>query len=206
MQRNGSNLRECTLLFDVWLVTHLTSRLLDDHLRPLGLTGDEFGLYSLIHSVEPIAPGQVSRLTGMAQTTVSGMVRRLAARGHLVQVPNPQDARSRLLRLSDDGRHVTEEAAGVLVTILPRLHGALASGPDAVRTALADLDSALRGLTDVAPRPYAAPAVENDDGPPHVTYGGPRLSEAQEAEVRMFIDWLRTRDRKPPQLTSDDLR
>ncbi|GGM61401.1 hypothetical protein GCM10010106_04220 [Thermopolyspora flexuosa] len=202
MERDSSNLEECTLLFDVWLVTHLTSRLLDDHLRPLGLTGDEFGLYSLVHTFEPIAPGRISRLTGMAPTTVSGMIRRLTARGHLVQVPNPEDARSRLLRLSDDGRRVTAKAAGILVTILPRLYGALAAGPDAVRAALADLDNALRGMTDVAPRPYATPpARPRDDEPPSITYGGPRLTEAQEAEVRMFIDWLRTRDRGGPART-----
>jgi len=193
MQRDSSNLPECTVLFDVWLVTHLTARLLDDGLRPLGLTGDEFGLYSLIHSFGPIAPGQISRLTGMAPTTVSGMIRRLTARGHLVQVPNPDDARSRLLRLSDDGVRVTERAGQVLAAELPRLHDALASGPTAVRAALCDLDAALRGMLDVAPRPYA-PVRAEPDGQQAITYTGPRLTEAQAAEARRFIDWLRARD------------
>lgn len=115
MQRNSSNSQESTtLLFDVWLVTHLTGRLLDDALRPTGLTGDEFGLYSLIYTRAPVTPTQISRWTGMAPTTVSGMLRRMGTREHLTAAPNPADARSRVLRLSTAGLRVTAEAAAVL--------------------------------------------------------------------------------------------
>jgi DNA-binding MarR family transcriptional regulator len=198
VKRNSSSLKDTTLLLDVWLVSHLTGRLLDDALRPLGLTGDEFGLYSLIHSAGPVTPTQISRWTGMAQTTVSGMLRRIAARGHLGDFPNPDDARSRLLRLSDDGMSVTGQAAAVLAETLPLLDDALDAGQHAIREKLGDLDEGLRRLVDAAPRPYALADAGQVGDRPTISYRGPHLSRAQTDEVSAFIDWLRTRDRPRP--------
>ena len=47
------------MLFDIWLVTHLTTNLLDEALRDLAVTADEFGLYSLLHELGPSTPTQV---------------------------------------------------------------------------------------------------------------------------------------------------
>lgn len=198
MQRDGSksisgSCGESTLLFDVWLITHLSGRLLDDALQP-ALTGDEFGLYSLIYSFGPVAPTQIARWTGMAQTTVSGMVRRITTRGHATYIPNPDDGRSRLLRLTEEGLAETIRAATVLAGMLPRLHMALEHGPSAVRAGLRDLDTGLRSLLDVADRPYDDQLDQSRDESPAVRYEGAALTLAQIAEVRTFIDWLRARD------------
>ena len=198
MPRNSSKSEgSTTLLFDVWLVTHLTGRLLDDALRPTGLTGDEFGLYSLIYRRAPVTPTQISRWTGMAPTTVSGMLRRMATRKHLTQAPNPDDARSRVLRLSAVGLRVTTEAAVVLDAVLTRLHDALGSHAPAVRAGLHELDTSLRELLDMAEPYHVAPADEMD-GRPALAYQGERLTRAQVNEVRAYIDWLRVRDRPDP--------
>jgi DNA-binding MarR family transcriptional regulator len=205
VQRNSSTCGGSTLLFDVWLVTHLTGRLLDDALRPLGLTGDEFGLYSLIHARAPLTPTQISRWTGMAPTTVSGMLRRLRDRDHLSETPNPGDARSRMIGLSAAGQRLTGEAAGVLVPLLHRIEEVLDTDVAAVRAGLRDLDAALRRTVDAGGHPYGDlggdPGGSPDDTggdrpdrPAAVTYRGERLTPAQADEVRMFIDWLRTRD------------
>ncbi len=194
MKRNGSSWHDASLLLDVWLVSHLTGRLLDDALRPLGLTGDEFGLYSLIHSAGSVTPTQISRWTGMAQTTVSGMLRRIAARGHLDDNPNPADARSRLIHLSDDGLRVTARAAAVLADTLPHLEGALAEGQEAIRAKLGDLDGGLRQMVDADPRPYAITGSGQPTDRAAVSYRGPCLSRVQVDEVCAFIDWLRARD------------
>jgi DNA-binding MarR family transcriptional regulator len=196
MKRNSSNWDDTTLLLDVWLVSHLTGRLLDDALRPLGLTGDEFGLYSLIYSGGPVTSTQISRWTGMAPTTVSGVLRRIAARGHLEDDPHPDDARSRLLRLSDEGVRVTGQAAAVLAATLPLLNDAVDDGQDAIRTKLGDLDQGLRQLVDAAPRPYNLAGAGQPADHLTISYEGPRISKAQIGEVRAFIDWLRTRDRQ----------
>lgn len=194
MKLNSSKSNDTTLLLDVWLVSHLTARLLDDALRPLGLTGDEFGLYSLIYAGAPVTPTQISRWTGMAQTTVSGMLRRIAARGHVDDDPHPDDARSRLLSLSDDGLRVTAEAGAILGATLPLLNHALEGEQDAIRGKLAILDEGLRQLVDVAPRPYGLPETGQPSVRPAISYRGTRLSPTQATEVGAFIDWLRARD------------
>ena len=194
MSRNSSKSgTSTTLLFDVWLVTHLTGRLLDDALRPTGLTGDEFGLYSLVYARAPVTPTQISRWTGMAPTTVSGMLRRMDTRKHLTRSPNPDDARSRVLRLSATGLRVTAEAAAVLDAVLARLHEVLGGHAPAVRAGLHELDTALREMLDVA-EPFRVAPADEMDGLPAVAYQGERLSRAQVSEVRAYIDWLRVRD------------
>jgi len=197
VQRNGSTCRESTLLLDVWLVTHLTGRLLDDALRPLGITGDEFGLYSLLHGRGPVAPTQISRWTGMAPTTVSGMIRRLAARGHLTRRPHPGDARSHLLELTPAARQVTEEAAQVLARLLPRIEDGLPSGAGAVRAGLGALDSALRDLLPVDRHPFPGMADPGETRP--ATAGEPAalLTPNQQREVQAYAQWLRVRDAEP---------
>jgi DNA-binding MarR family transcriptional regulator len=194
MKRKGNRSSEATLLLDVWLVSHLTGRLLDDALRPLGLSGDEFGLYSLIYSFGPVTPTHISRWTGMAPTTVSSMTRRIASRGHLANGPNPDDARSLLLALSDDGLAVTARAAAILAATLPRLEDALDTGQATIRAGLGDLDTGLRWLTDATSRPYGVPTTGRPAVQTGIAYRGPRLTPAQSDEVRTFIDWLRSRD------------
>src|SRR5919107_3218022 len=142
MQRNSSIPKPSSMLFDVWLVTHLTTNLLDEALRDLAATADEFGLYSLLHELGPITPTQVARWTGMAPTTVSGMVRRLTSRGHLTQIAHPHDARSRLLALSDEGARVTTAGGERLAAGMPSLLDALAPHSSASHLALRRLDPA----------------------------------------------------------------
>src|SRR5919199_322961 len=94
---------EISVLFDVWLVMHLVAGLLDQALAEHGLSGDEFGLYSLLRGFGPATPTQISRWTGMPATTVSAALRRLTARGHVERMPHPDDGRSYLVALSDAG-------------------------------------------------------------------------------------------------------
>jgi ABC-type transporter Mla subunit MlaD len=137
-------------------------------------------------------------------------VRWLTNRGHLDDVPHPDDARSRLISLSGDGQKVTARAASILSEILPLLNDALDEGQDAIRAKLSELDDGLRRLVDAAPRPYAVPGAGQTPDRPTISYPGPRLSPVQTDEVRDFIDWLRTRDRtrpgEPPTVTADFAR
>src|ERR671932_2169639 len=95
--------REISLLFDVWLLMHLVSGMLDQALAEHGLSGDEFGLYSLLRGFGPVPPSQITRWTGMPATTVSAALRRLAARGHVERMPHPDDGRSYLVALNEAG-------------------------------------------------------------------------------------------------------
>lgn len=116
---------DASLVLDVWLGSHLTTRPVERDLRHLGLTGDEFVVYSLLHSTGPATPTQISRWTGMAKASVAEMLRQISARGHLNHLPNPDDARSQLVQLTDDGLSVTLRAAKALADKFPRLDKAM---------------------------------------------------------------------------------
>ena len=196
MQRNSSTPHPSTLLFDIWLVTHLTTSLLDDALRDLAVTADEFGLYSLLYELGPSTPTQVARWTGMAPTTVSGMVRRLTARGHVAPMPNPRDARSRLLGLTDEGTRITSEGGRRLAALMPKLLDALAPHTTTAHLGLRRLDRALRtvvGAADRPDQPLPGETGEVIDGG-HVSYAGTPLTTAQQQEVQHYIRWIRARD------------
>ena len=67
-------------LFLVWLVARSTEDLLDTVLTPVGLTSDEFAIYSVLAAEPGIAPSELSRwMAAPRTTTVSSYVKRLEA-------------------------------------------------------------------------------------------------------------------------------
>jgi len=187
MERISSNVKPSSILFDVWLLTHLTANLLDGRLRDLNITADEFGLYSLLDALGPAAPTQIARWTGMAPTTISGMVRRLTAQGHLTHKPNPDDARSRLLDLTPQGRRITRAGNERLAELMPTVLAALEPHAMASHLGLRRLDRALRTLVGAADRPDPALPGESDGD-------DAQLTAAQQREVAQYIAWIRHRD------------
>jgi hypothetical protein len=138
----------------------------------------------------------------MAPTTVSGMVRRLTDRGHLSHTPNPRDARSRLLTLTEDGEHVTVNGGDRLAALMPNLLDALGPHAPTAHIGLRRLDRALRSLIGAAERPDAPLAGEDRDAQaPDVHTVPPEmpLTDAQQREVQQYIRWIRTRDATPSQ-------
>jgi DNA-binding MarR family transcriptional regulator len=151
---------EMSILFDLWLINHLLSGALDEVLVDAsGLTGEDFGFYSLLRRFGPLTPTQVSRWTAMPATTVSATVRRLASRGHVEQVRHPADGRSRLIALTDIGVATHAASAGVFFTQTRSLATALGSDEHRQRLSLQRLDAALRQVSGLDPRPYAVSAT-----------------------------------------------
>jgi DNA-binding MarR family transcriptional regulator len=183
---------EMSLLFDLWLVDHLISGALEEVLTTAaGLSGEEFGFYSLLRRFGPVSPSQVVRWTAMRPTTVSTLVRRLQQRGHVEQRPHPGDGRSRLLALTPAGEAVHGEAATAFFAATRALSAAL--GPDErdQRVSLQRLDAALRAVGGLDPRPYGLlPAAAPGQ---RLTYEGAPLTADEEADVRRYIDFIRTR-------------
>ena len=57
---------QMSLLFDLWLINHLISGALDEALTSTGgLSGEDFGFYSLLRRFGPVVASQVSRWTGL---------------------------------------------------------------------------------------------------------------------------------------------
>jgi DNA-binding MarR family transcriptional regulator len=198
---------QMSVLFDLWLVNHLIAGALDDALADTaGLSAEDFGFYSLLRRFGPVTPTQVVRWTAMRPTTVSTLVRRLQQRGHVEQRPHPADGRSRLLALTPAGKAAHEATAETFVAATRTLAAAL--GPDEARqrVALQRLDAALRQVGGLDPRPYTVPS-----GPQvaaGLTYAGPPLTGEEEAHVRAYIDFVRSRREEgvrdvPHPLTTD---
>ena len=189
----GPDPRRISILLDVWLLGHLTDSLLDGALAGSGLTADDFGLYSVLRGWAPITPGRLAGITGMRQNTVSAALQRLDRRGHLVREPNPDDARSTLISLSQSGTDAHTRASQEFLNVARNVDSDLGSTRTATREALADLDSTLRTLTSADPRPYAPPRA-NEPESWTLILPAPRLNLDQQREVARFAEWVAHRN------------
>jgi DNA-binding MarR family transcriptional regulator len=186
-----------SLLFDIWLVSGLMAGLLDAVLAPSELNGDDFGMYSLLRRFGPATPTQLHRWTGFPPTTISAHLKRLERRGHITRSPNPADRRSHQVGLNDRGTEAhdraTEPFLAAMHTLRPRFV------PDTVRERLVlqHLDSVLREALSLDDRPYRV-ELPTDEPPgdrtevPVLAYTGAPLASAEEQQVRLYIDFLRT--------------
>ncbi|MGK5114425.1 MULTISPECIES: MarR family winged helix-turn-helix transcriptional regulator [unclassified Geodermatophilus] len=191
-----SSTPQMSVLFDLWLVNHLISGALDDVLADSGgLSGEDFGFYSLLRRFGPVTATQVVRWTAMRPTTVSTLIRRLQQRGHVEQRPNPADGRSRLIALTPAGEEAHVETATTFFAATRTLAAALGPDEPRQRVALQRLDAALREVGGLDPRPYTVPTAEPKTTG-RLTYDGPPLAADEEAHVRAYIDFVRSQRRE----------
>lgn len=184
------NAPRTTLLFDVWLLSRLTGGLLDEALADSGLSGDDFGLYSLLLGFGPATPKQIAHWTGMRQNTVSVALKRMDERGDLLRRRNPRDGRSTVVALNADGVRRHREAAALFLPVMQQVEERMADLPSA-RSVLAGVDSALRGAAELPPRPYPPPAEGKGWS---LAMAGPPLRADQQQRVREYVEWLRHSD------------
>src|SRR4051794_11976059 len=184
-----------SLLFDIWLIGHAMSTLIDEALAPSGISGDDFGLYSLLRGWGPVTPSQISRWTGMRPTTVSVSLKRMAARGHAQQAPNPADGRSYLVGLNAAGEAAHDAATPLFMEAMRRLDAGLSQSQHDERIALQRIDAAFRVAPHLDDRPYSLADDEAEGTGGRVNYDGASLSAAQEQRVVEYIDFIRS---QPP--------
>ncbi len=140
------------MLFDVWLISRATNALLDDALQPVGLTADEFAVYSVLRA-GPLTPTELAEWMAAPPTTVSSYVKRFEARQHVARIANPDDGRSYRLTLTEEGALVHEDAGAHFLPVLDSVEAALGRSSSTVRNALAALRRALdtaRSASDAA--------------------------------------------------------
>jgi DNA-binding MarR family transcriptional regulator len=94
-------------------------------LMPGGLTPTQFSVMNMLDRLGTCTQNQLGRYVGMDAATAKGVVDRLAAKGLLQTVPDPDDARLLIVSLTDDGialaadsvaaaRHITAETLAPL--------------------------------------------------------------------------------------------
>jgi len=95
--------RPLTILFELFKASQLSRTLVRTAMGRDGLRSDDYAVYSLLRVAGPLPPAELAAGLGMAATTISGYVRRIAARGHIEARPNPDDGRSYLVALTPAG-------------------------------------------------------------------------------------------------------
>lgn len=147
----------------IWLEIYAVNQLLGAVLaRSLEQdpAGREFALYSTLNGLERATPTQVSRVLGLPLTTASAQLNRLVARGHATRAANPEDGRSHIFALTEEGRRVTLAHNARFGAVTRSIRSRLAVPEATIREGLVALETALREeLLELAPD--ETPAVVN---------------------------------------------
>lgn len=134
---------QSNVLFDTWLTARAAIALLDGALAGTGLDAEDFAVYSVLHQAGEISPGELARWMSAPATTVSSHIKRLVARGHVRQVPHPEDRRSYRITLTDAGRQAHATAGRDFQPALTAVEAALHTPASDVQQALRDLRAAI---------------------------------------------------------------
>ena len=191
-----------SLLFDIWLLDGLTTGLLDGVLAGTGLSGDDYGMYSLLRRYGPATPSQLHRWTGFPLTTVSAHLKRLEKRGHVTRTANPADGRSHRVGLTRAGERAHASATEPFLAAMHPLRARFVPDARQERLVLQRIDSVLREALPLDPRPYAVETqpegtTHDQAGTPALAYSGAPLTYLQEHQVRQYIDFLRNEESTP---------
>ncbi len=139
-----------TVLFEVFWTHQKRKRLVESALAGIDLPPDDYPIYVLIGAEGPWTPTGLAARLGMPLSTVAFRVKRLERRGHAERVPNPDDGRSFLIRLTPKGKRLLDRARPAFRDYAEAVEARL--GPKrvtALRTALVELREAIDDELDV---------------------------------------------------------
>ena len=108
-------------------------------------------LLSQVDELEPVGIGALARADRCSQPTMSAGVASLVERGWATKTPHPQDARSSLVALTDQGRAVLAQARRERAAVVVSLLGADTRHDE---HDLATTVSVLRGLLEQHDTPH----------------------------------------------------
>ena len=147
-RRESAAQRPLSLLLQIYAVHARMAALVERELALEAVDANGYAALSSIGAWGPISVTELAAMLGTPLTTMSDIVRRLEARGHVARRANPDDARSTLLEVTASGDAVSRAGWPAL----QRATKAIASGLDDVdgtREALRELADALAAaLTD----------------------------------------------------------
>jgi DNA-binding MarR family transcriptional regulator len=99
-----------TILLDVFLTNQRRKRMIEAALAQTELPPEDYPLYVLVGAEGPWTPTGLARRLEMPLSTMLFRLGRLERRGHSERVPNPDDGRSYLIRLTDEGERLLGDA------------------------------------------------------------------------------------------------
>ena len=99
-----------TILLDLFRTNQVRERLIASALEGLELPPEDYPMYVMIGAEGPWTPTAFAARVEMPLSTVLFRIGRLESRGHAERIPNPDDRRSYLVRLTDDGQRLLRRA------------------------------------------------------------------------------------------------
>ena len=99
-----------TILLDLFRTNQMREKLIVAALEGLELPPEDYPMYVMIGAEGPWTPTAFAARVEMPLSTVLFRVGRLEARGHAERIPNPDDRRSYLVRLTDEGQRLLGQA------------------------------------------------------------------------------------------------
>ena len=105
--------RDHCLCLHVQRAARVLARRFDDAFRPFGLTNGQFSLLMSLNRPEPPSMAPVASLLAMDRTTLTAALKPLERRGLLEVAKDPDDRRSRILILTEEGRKLLARALPV---------------------------------------------------------------------------------------------
>jgi len=133
-----------TILLDLFLTNQHRKRMIEVALEQTELPPEDYPLYVIVGAEGPWTPTRLAARLEMPLSTVLFRLGRLERRGHAERVPNPDDGRSYLIRLTDDGERLLGTARPAFRDYAEAVEGRL--GPErveALRSALGELRQAV---------------------------------------------------------------
>lgn len=146
--------------FRAFVRTHgLFRQEMEAYFQRKGLSGAQWGVLRTLHRAEAegirgLTPGELGRRMIVKAPSVTGVIDRLERSGHVERIPSPTDLRSKLVRLTREGRALLE---GVLKHHPAQMKKVLGVFSSAERAAFLKLISKLETHLDAI--------VANDSAP-----------------------------------------
>src|SRR5690348_4323392 len=110
----GERLTRGAIINELGVASRYAHELAFAGLREAGVEPDEYGWVSFVAVLQPVTRTKLTQATGQRRTTVRDAIRRMVERGHVEEVPHPQDGRSTLLRLTPSGRELFDTGQPVV--------------------------------------------------------------------------------------------
>jgi DNA-binding MarR family transcriptional regulator len=132
-------------MWELYVASQRVGQLLDDELEGAEVAADDYALYSRLATHGPATPTELAGDLGVPRSTLMLRFRRLAERGHAMQIPNPVDGRSSLLTLTAEGRDAQLGTLPRFRTVMQEIADALERSPSEVAEVMAEFARAADG-------------------------------------------------------------
>jgi DNA-binding MarR family transcriptional regulator len=142
-RRSAEGLRPGPLL-NLFSASQLAASLVREEFEAIGLPPYWVGVLHLIWLNEPVTPSALEALSGVRPTTLRDVIDGLVERGQVERRPNPDDRRSTLLSVTDEGERVAIDAMKATSNAYKRLQAHLPWPVLRIDSELEDLIRALQ--------------------------------------------------------------